>query len=50
MRQKNPTWGKHKIAKELAEATQSIPVISPNTVRRILIDGGLWDAGIVKKD
>ena len=35
-------WGKRRIADELAKANNWIPVISPNTVRRILADAGLW--------
>ena len=42
-------WGKHRIAGELAKANNWVPVISPNTVRRILEDAGLWKAREKKK-
>ena len=41
-RKQQPTWGKRRIADELAKANNWTPVVSPNTVRRILIDAGLW--------
>jgi transposase InsO family protein/transposase len=42
LRQQNESWGKQRIAEELAKRNNWIPVISPNTVRRILQDAGLW--------
>jgi transposase len=44
LRQDHPTWGKDRIADELAKAHGWVPIVSPNTVRRILRDAGLWDA------
>jgi transposase len=44
MQGENEEWGKHRIADELAKANNWVPVISPNTVRRILEDAGLWKA------
>jgi len=44
MHRENEEWGKHRIADELAKANNWVPVISPNTVRRILEDAGLWKA------
>jgi transposase len=41
MRQAHPDWGKQRIADELAKANGWIPLLSPNTVKRILIDAGL---------
>lgn len=38
----NPTWGKLRIAEELAKENNWVPVISPNTVRHILQVAGLW--------
>ena len=35
-------WGKHRIANEIAKANNWVPLVSPNTVRRILEDAGLW--------
>ena len=43
LRREHPDWGKRRIADELAKAHGWVPIISPNTVRRILGDAGLWD-------
>ncbi len=42
LRRQNGSWGKRLIADELAKKNNWIPVISPNTVKRILQDAGLW--------
>jgi transposase InsO family protein/transposase len=42
LRQQNEGWGKQRIADELAKKNNWLPVISPNTVRRILQEAGLW--------
>ena len=42
MRRKNPDWGKARIAQEMAKANNWIPLVSPNTVKRILRDAELW--------
>jgi transposase InsO family protein/transposase len=42
LRCQNDSWGKRRIADELAKKNNWIPVISPNTVKRILQDAGLW--------
>lgn len=42
MRQAHEDWGKRRIADELAKANNWVPLVSPNTVRRILQDAGLW--------
>ncbi len=42
IRQENKSWGKQRIADELAKKNSWILVISPNTVKRILKDVGLW--------
>jgi transposase len=42
-RREHPEWGKKHIANELAKANNWVPVMSPNTVRRILQDAGLWE-------
>lgn len=42
MRQAHVTWGKVRIAHELAKAHHWQPVISPNTIKRILRTAGLW--------
>ncbi len=36
-------WGTDRIANELAKANGWVPIVSPNTVRRILRDAGVWD-------
>ncbi|HLE51631.1 MAG TPA: helix-turn-helix domain-containing protein [Anaerolineales bacterium] len=42
LRQQNPDWGKTRISQEMAKANAWVPIVSPNTVRRILKDAGLW--------
>ena len=42
LRRANPDWGKRRIADELTKENNWEPLVSPNTVRRILEDAGLW--------
>jgi transposase len=42
LRQTHADWGKRRIADELAKAHNWVPLVSPNTVKRILHDAGLW--------
>ncbi len=42
MRRSHEDWGKRRIANELAKANNWVPLVSPNTVRRILQDADLW--------
>ena len=42
LRQQHPDWGKQRLADELAKVNGWRPLISPNTVKRILHDAGLW--------
>ena len=42
MRRQSPAWGKRRIADELAKGNNWVPLVSPNTVERILDDAGLW--------
>jgi transposase len=42
LRRQNPEWGKTRIAQEMAKANNWVPVVSPNTVKRILQDANLW--------
>jgi transposase len=42
MRRQHPDWGKRRMADELAKGNNWVPLVSPNTVRRILKDAGLW--------
>ena len=41
-RRKNPEYGKQRITDELAKENDWKPVVSPNTVKRILEGTGLW--------
>lgn len=45
LRQAHPAWGKRRIADELAKANNWVPLVSPNTVKRILQAAGLWPTG-----
>lgn len=45
MRREHPDWGKVRIADELTKANHWMPLISPNTVRRILREADLWPEG-----
>jgi transposase len=45
----NQEWGKARLAQELAKANNWVAVVSPNTVKRILQDAGLWPEVKVKK-
>lgn len=42
LRQEHPDWGKQRIADELAKANNWAPLVSPNTVKRILRTASLW--------
>ena len=42
LRQQHPTWGKRRISDELAKANNWQPLLSPNSVKRILMAAGLW--------
>jgi transposase len=42
MRRENPDWGKARIAQEMAKANNWVPLVSPNTVKRILRAAELW--------
>lgn len=44
LRQAHPSWGKQRIADELSKENQFVPLASHGTVRRILVDAGLWPA------
>lgn len=49
MRGEHPGWGKQRIADELAKGNNWVPLVSPNTVKRILKDAGLWPEPEAKK-
>jgi transposase len=42
MRVQHSDWGKRRIADELAKSHNWVPLVSPNTVKRILKDADLW--------
>jgi transposase len=42
LRRAHADWGKERIADEIAKANNWVPLVSPNTVRRILMDAGMW--------
>jgi len=42
LRQQHPKWGKRRITDEIAKENNWTALVSPNTVRRILVDAGLW--------
>lgn len=42
LKQCHPDWGKLRIANEVIQRFKSLASISPNTVRRVLMDAGLW--------
>jgi len=44
LREQHPEWGKQRLAEELAKGNGWVPLVSPNTVKRILRDAGLWEA------
>lgn len=44
LRRQNNSWGKQRIAAELAKKNNWIAVISPNTVKRILQEAQLWSS------
>jgi len=35
-------WGKQRLADEMAKANNWVPLVSPNSVRRILREAGYW--------
>ena len=52
LRRKHLDWGKKRIADELAKANSWVPLVSPNTVKRILKEANLWqteETGAEKK-
>jgi transposase len=42
LRQQQPTWGKQRLSDELAKSNNWVPLVCPNTVKRILREAGLW--------
>ena len=49
LRRAHPDWGKHRIAHEVAKAHAWVALVSPNTVKRILLDAGLWPSATAQK-
>ena len=46
-RQQHPDWGKQRLADDLAKANGWVPLVSPTTVKRILLEAGLWSAATI---
>jgi transposase len=42
LHEQHPEWGKQRLADELAKANGWVPLVSPNTVKRIRREAGLW--------
>jgi transposase len=42
LKKSHPDWGKRRIADEMAKGNSWVPLISPNAVRRILVENELW--------
>jgi transposase len=42
LKEANPKWGKRRIADEMSRANNWVPLVSHNTVKRILQAVGLW--------
>ena len=42
LRRHHADWGKKRISDELAMGNDWVPLVSPNTVKRMLEDAGLW--------
>ncbi len=38
----HPKWGKRRIADRIAKENNWVPLVSPNSVKRILVRAGLW--------
>ena len=43
LRLEHPSWGKKRIVDELAKGNNWVPLVSPNTVKRMLQEAGLWE-------
>jgi len=50
MKQAHPAWGKKRIAQDLAKSNNWVPLVSPNTVKRILKEAGQEWPGRVFED
>jgi transposase len=50
LRKQHSDWGKVRISQEMAKANNWVPIVSPNTVKRMLQDADLWpESGSGKK-
>ena len=50
LRKQHSDWGKVRISQEMAKANNWVPIVSPNTVKRILQDADMWpESGSGKK-
>jgi transposase len=44
LRGEHPDWGKARISLEMSKANNWVPLVSPNAVKHILEEAGLWPA------
>jgi transposase len=49
MRRAHEEWGKKRIEQEIAKAHHWVPVVTHNTVKRILSEAGLWETPPMEK-
>ena len=42
LKRQHPSWGKLQIANEIVRTNDGLSTLSPNTVRRVLQEAGLW--------
>jgi transposase len=45
----HPDWGKKRIEQELCKANNWVPLVSHNTIKRILREAGLWPTDVQGK-
>ena len=43
LHQQHANWGKKRLANEIAKANNWVSQVSPNGVRRVLLEAGKWD-------
>jgi uroporphyrinogen-III synthase len=42
LHEQHADWGKRRLVDEIAKSNNWVPLVSPNTVRRILEDAKMW--------
>lgn len=43
LHEQHADWGKHRLTDEISKTNNWVPLVSPNTVRRILEDAEMWN-------